>query len=117
MQISGLPLVSSITPSSTQTQRVDITERVQKDIPRESPRSANDERSNSSLDELKARSREILQQRLESSARANSANTKHRAEDDKLSRNARRALDTFAQNMPSPEQQLGIELVGVDTYA
>ncbi|MFA7552963.1 MAG: hypothetical protein WCY88_01845 [Spongiibacteraceae bacterium] len=116
MQISGLPIVSSITPPSVQTQRTDITERVQKDVQRETTRS-NDERSNSSLDELKARSQEILQQRLESSARANAVNSKQRAEDDNLSRNTRRALDAFAQNTPSLEQQLGIELVGVDTYA
>ena len=30
---------------------------------------------------------------------------------------ARKALQAFAANTPSPEQQLGIELAGVDTFA
>lgn len=38
-------------------------------------------------------------------------------EEQPLSFTAQRALKAFAENTPSPGQQLGIELAGVDTYA
>lgn len=39
------------------------------------------------------------------------------AEGDNLSFTARTALKAFSDNAPSPEQRLGIELAGIDTFA
>ena len=111
MQISSLPI---ITQPPAQTQRPDIAERVQKDVQR-NPTQNNDEAS--SLEELRARSEEILQQRIESSSANSGVNARQRAQEDGLPLNTQRALQTFAENSPSPEQQLGIELAGVDTFA
>ncbi len=111
MQISSLPII--IQPSA-QTQRPDIAERVQKDVQRD-PTQNNDDTS--SLEELRARSEELLQQRVESSSASASIQARQQAERDDLPLNTQRALQTFAENSPSPEQQLGIELVGVDTFA
>ena len=111
MQISSLPIV---TQAPAQTQRPDITERVQKDVQRD-PTQNNDD--SSSLEELRARSEEILQQRIEASEANRGINSRQRAEQDELPLSTQRALQTFAENSPSPEQQLGIELVGVDTFA
>jgi hypothetical protein len=36
---------------------------------------------------------------------------------DDLSLNARKALQTFSDNTPSAQQQLGVELAGINTYA
>ena len=114
MQISGF---STITQAPSQTQRPDIVERVKKDVQRENTRSNDDERSNGSLEELQARSAEILQQRIESSEANSAVNDRRRVQEEDLPLSTRRALQTFAENSPSPEQQLGIELVGVDTFA
>ena len=38
-------------------------------------------------------------------------------DDDSLSRNAQRALQAFADSAPSVEERLGVEIVGVDTFA
>ncbi|ARN75367.1 hypothetical protein [Oceanicoccus sagamiensis] len=110
MQISSLPIISQ---PPAQTQRPDITERVQKDVQRDPTR--NDD--NDSLEELRARSEEILQQRIESSGASSGVQARQQAQEDGLPLNTQRALQTFAENSPSPEQQLGIELVGVDTFA
>lgn len=39
------------------------------------------------------------------------------AKNDDISLNARRALQTFIENSPSAQQQLGVELAGINTYA
>ncbi|WP_101759317.1 hypothetical protein [Oceanicoccus sp. KOV_DT_Chl] len=121
MQISSLPIVT-LPPS--QTQRSDISTRVVKDVQRETTRNADDDRNNSSLDELRARSDELLQQRVDSASagsglnnsNSNQANRQPLSRDD-LPLNTRKALQTFAENTPTPEQRLGVELVGIDTFA
>ncbi len=115
MQITGLPIVTQPAP---QTQRPDIAERVQKSVQRETDRSADDDsRSNSTLEEQRARREDILQQRVEASNQGSNINAKRLVEDDNLPLNTRRALQAFAENTPTPEQRLGIDLVGVDTFA
>ncbi len=64
-------------------------------------------------DGSQARSR----QRLVSAEEAARLDTRPQSENENLSFNARKALRTFADNTPTPEQRLGIELVGVDTFA
>jgi hypothetical protein len=113
VQVSGF---STIIQPPSQTQRPDVVERVQKDVQREKSRS-NDERNNGSLEQLNARSEAILQQRIESSEASKEVNDRRRELEEDLPLNTRRALQVFADNSPSPEQQLGIELVGVDTFA
>jgi hypothetical protein len=113
VQISSLPSFNLNSPQNT---RPDNAERVQKLVQREGPRGTDDQRSNSSLDELRARAEEILQQRVEASSAPSNINSRQRVDDDQLPFNVRQALQSFSDNTPSPEQQLGIELAGIDTY-
>ena len=117
MQISSLPIVLP----APQTQRPDISDRVVKDVQRETARDTDDKRSNSSLEELQARSAELQQPRVESSASTSSFNNDERfkrepSRSDDLPLSTQKALQTFANNGPTPEQQLGIELAGVDVF-
>ena len=109
MQISSLPI---ITQSSAQTQRRDITEQVQKDVQRDPSQNNHDI---GSLEELKARSEAVLQQRVESSS-ANSG-THQRAEERGLPLYVQRALQSFAENNSSSGHQPQIELMGIDIFA
>ena len=61
----------------------------------------------------------LPQQRVPTEARGSSPDLRHRPQFDQENLNftARKALQAFADNTPSPEQQLGIELAGIDTYA
>lgn len=115
MQISALP-VQSVQP--VQNQRQDIVERVQRDVQRGSNRSVNDEQSNTPLAELVESSDQLsLQSTIESLLDAARNNNSQQQNDNNLSFNSRQALQAFNENIPSPQQQLGIELVGVDTFA
>ena len=93
MQISSLPI---ITQPPAQTQRPDITERVQKDVQRDPARNNDD---NSSLEELRARSEELLQQRVESSNANSGVQARQRAQEDGLPLNTQRALQTFLKTV------------------
>ena len=112
MQISGLPNLPVV---PAQNQRVDATGR----LPRETSRSE-DERANPSeaaLQQLRSPDEENQQQRVDAGNRADETFFRRQAEDEDLPLSTRRALQTFAENTPSPEQQLGIELAGIDTFA
>lgn len=111
MQISSLPI---ITQSSAQTQRRDITEQVQKDVQRDPSQNNHDI---GSLEELKARSEAVLQQRVESSSANSGVKARQQAAVEGLPLNTQRALQTFVENSPSSGQPPEIELVGVDTFA
>ena len=116
MQISGYTVS---TPLISPNQRPDITERTQKDIRRETPEAepAKSSPQQASLDEASASYTEFVQQRVESPGASSNVNSQRSASDENLPLNTQRALKTFADNTPSAEQRLGIELVGVDTYA
>ena len=112
MQISGLPNFPVV---PAQSPRVDAANRV----PRESDNSE-DERprpTEVALERLGSSGENSQQQRVDSSNRANEAFFRRQNEDEDLPLSTRRALQTFAENTPSPEQQLGIELAGIDTFA
>lgn len=120
MQISSLPIVL---PPPSQTQRQDINDRVVKDVQRETTRNTGDDRGSSSLEELQARSEELLQQRVESVDTASNVNNSNSSNvnrqpsnNDDLPLTTQKALQSFADNSPSAEQQLGIELAGVDIF-
>ncbi|MEE8059848.1 MAG: hypothetical protein V3T17_18750 [Pseudomonadales bacterium] len=113
MQISGfstLPVVPS------QNQRPDIAERQQKDVQRETNRNEN-KSSASTVEQLQTDSEGIQQRNVESSNRSSEVISRRQAEDQDLPLSTRRALQIFAANTPTPEQQLGIELAGIDTFA
>lgn len=110
MQISSLPV---ITQSSAQTQRSDITEHRKKDVQRDPDQNNNDI---GSLEQLNARSEDVLQQRVESSNANSGIEARQRAKQE-LPLTAQRALQSFTENSLSSEQRLGIELAGVDTFA
>jgi len=114
LQISGFPL---ITPSAPQNRRADNVERGQSDVAIEVDREGNEDRQSRSLDENRVLAEDFLQQRVESSRATDSIQFRQQVEQSDLPLNTQKALQTFAENSPSPEQQLGIELVGVDTYA
>lgn len=57
------------------------------------------------------------QQRVVSSNRDEDTRFTARAEQEGLNFSTQRALQAFADNTPSPEQRLGIELAGIDTFA
>ncbi len=106
---------SSLPIPPSQNRRGDIAERPIRDVPRETNRSA-DQRPGSTFDKLNNRDR-LQSQRAESPDRASVVNARRQLEDESVSHSTRRALHTFAENTPSPEQQLGIELAGIDTFA
>lgn len=117
MQISGFPVFSPLIGPS---QRADASDRPQKEVRRETVEidSSSDKRNNnSSLDEIRSGYADILQQRVESSAASGKTSAQRSSNEDSLPLKTQRALQAFAENTPSPEQQLGIELVGVDTFA
>lgn len=111
MQITGLPITLS---SPAHSQRPDVTERLQKDIQRDTNRTE-DNRSQSSFGEASA-FRDGFQQQVESTERPAAVYLQRQPEQEGLSLNVRRALQAFADNSPSAEQQLGIELAGIDTF-
>lgn len=114
MQISGFPIAL---PTASQGLRVDVTERSQKDVSSQDLRNRDDEREDSSLDELRVRDEALQQQRLEANDRISRLNADRQQSAEQFPLNTQRALQAFANNSPTPEQQLGIELVGVDTFA
>ena len=114
MQISG-PFTS--TSSTALNQRADIADRLQRDVPRPPNRSSNDQRRNASLEELQARYDDLQRSQVESAPETFTVDQRPPLEQDGVSRNTQRAIQTFLDNTPSAEQQLGIELVGVDTFA
>ena len=114
MQISGLPITTTF---PAQTQRSDTVERVEREARRDESRNKNDraidELSNPKLsDETLRLQRVELANELEKISARSNLN-----EDIDLPLNTRQALKAFVENAPSAEQQLGIELVGVDTFA
>ena len=109
MQISGFSS-PSILPA--QHRRVDVVERQQRDVQREATRSE-DKR----LDTLRNQGDESAQPRVESANRNHEVNSRRQAEAQSLPLRTQQALQTFADNTPSPEQRLGIELAGIDTFA
>lgn len=114
MQISGLPIV--ISPAS-QAQRPDTLERAQKDISRDVQGNDERERSSRSFDDIQAASADVEFERVEPSTQTRNLNDRRQPVDEQFPLNIQRALQAFADNTPTPEQQLGIELVGVDTFA
>ena len=61
-------------------------------------------------------SEELLQKRLELS-RAIAASRSANEIDQRLPRSSQQAIRAFESNKPSVEQQLGVQLIGIDTYA
>ena len=57
------------------------------------------------------------QRRVGSSNPSTQLYSRRQAEADNLSYSARKALQAFADNTPTPGQKLGIELAGIDTFA
>ncbi len=114
MQISGFPLIA---PPAPQNRRTDVVERGQSDVEVEVNRDGDEDRRSRSLDEHRVLAEDFLQQRVESSRANDSIQFRRQAEQNDFPLNVQKALQTFVENSPSPEQQLGIELVGVDTYA
>lgn len=55
--------------------------------------------------------------RIEVSERTRETNFQRREEQQDLSFRSQLALQTFQDNRPSIEQQLGVEIVGIDTFA
>lgn len=122
MQISGsINLPATLLPQ--QGQRADIADRLQRDIRRDSdqdqqPRPA---RIESADDNPVTFARPIVSadetSRAENRAALNAQQEVDRLRQDSLPLSTRQALQTFAENTPSPEQRLGIELAGIDTFA
>lgn len=56
-------------------------------------------------------------QLVESGRRSSPVDFYRQADTQNLSLTAQKALKTFAENAPSPQQRLGIELAGIDTFA
>jgi len=54
---------------------------------------------------------------IDSGSRPDRTFSRQSAEGDQLSLNSRKALQTFNDNSPSAQQQLGVELAGINTYA
>lgn len=111
MQISGFPVVVP------QSQRGDITERIQKDVPRESARNKDVEDDDRSFEKLNSRDENILQQRIDAQDQVRRVNASRQQAAQQFPLSTQRALEAFNSNGPTAEQQLGIELVGVDIYA
>ncbi len=113
MQIGGLPITL---PQSLPTQRQDSVERVQRDDQRDQSRREGDReqvlipRENSLPADVNVRS-------INATSGSSEAGQRPRFDDQQLPLNVQRALNTFEQNTPSPEQRLGIELAGIDTFA
>jgi hypothetical protein len=114
LQISGFPLNA---PSAPQNRRTDIVDRGQSDVEVDVNREGDEDRQSRSLDGNRVLAEDFFQQRVESSRANDSIQFRQQAEQGDLPLNIQKALQTFTENSPSPEQQLGIELVGVDTYA
>lgn len=114
MQISTLPIAL---PTASQGLRVDVTERSQKDVSSQNPRDRDEDRQDNTLDDLRIRDEAIQQQRIEASDRISRLNADRQQSVEQFPLSTQRALQAFANNSPSPEQQLGIELAGVDTFA
>ncbi len=117
MQISGLPTV--VQPPAS-TQRPDIADRVQRDVQRNANSSANDsdeQQRSPSLEEIRQSGQDFIQQRVEAASQSSSTGSRRQLEDDNLPLRTQRALQAFADNTPSAQQRLGIELVGIDTFA
>jgi hypothetical protein len=113
LQISSLP----ITPIQRQSPRQDSADR--------ELRSSGDDELAADISqsgfsaETNANSEQLTQRPVESSTQSSEVFSRSFSDidTDGLSLNSRRALQTFSENTPSAQQQLGIELVGVDTYA
>jgi hypothetical protein len=114
VQISGFPVAL---PATSQGLRPDVAERSQKDVPSQDLRDRDEQRQGRSLDDLRVRDEAIQQQRIEASDRTSRLNADRQQSAEQFPLNIQRALQAFANNSPTPEQQLGIELVGVDTFA
>lgn len=114
MQISGFPLIA---PSTSQNRRTDVVEPGQGDVDIDVNREGDEDRRSRSLEGNRVFAEDFLQQRVELSPANDSIQFRQQAEQGDLPLNIQKALQTFTENAPSPEQQLGIELVGVDTYA
>lgn len=112
MQISGLPVVPLQLP---QNQRQDIAARVQRDVQRETNRNE-DDNAQRSLEELRLQANSGQPRRAEASSEISGVLPRKQGEGRDLPLNTKRALKLFAENTPSPEQQLGIELAGIDTF-
>ncbi len=112
MQISGLPVIP---PQASQNRRADVVERDQRDV--DVNREEDETSRGQSLEARQFLAEDFFQQRVESSSTSDSIAYRQQAETSNLPLNTQKALQAFKQNAPSPEQQLGIELVGVDLYA
>lgn len=114
MQISSLPIVVPTTP---QSQRPDIAERVQKEVSRQADQPVEQADDGRSLEEQQASNNDVQQQRIEARNEITRINTRSSGDSESLPLNIQRALQAFNDNSPTPEQRLGIELIGVDTFA
>lgn len=124
MQISGSTnLPAALLPQ--QGQRPDIADRLQRDIRRDSDREEQQQprpaRIESPDDSPVTFARPIVSadetSRAENRAALNTEQNAQPLGQDRLPLSTRQALQTFAENTPSPEQRLGIELAGIDTFA
>ena len=114
MQISGLPI---LIPPASQAQRPDAVDRSQKDIPTDVSEIDERESNRRSFEDIQEARGDVIPQRVESSNQSSAINASRQQPDEQFPLNIQRALQAFADNTPTPEQQLGIELVGVDTFA
>lgn len=123
MQISGSTnLPAALLPQ--QGQRADIADRLQRDIRRDSDRDEQQSRPSrieSPDNNPVTFARPIVAadeiSRAESRASLSTEQNAQPLNQDRLPLSTRQALQTFAENTPSPEQRLGIELAGIDTFA
>lgn len=114
MQISGFPI---LIPPASQAQRPDAVERSQKDIPRDGVETDERESNSLSFEDIQDFREDVIPQRVESSSQSSTINASRQQSGEQFPLNIQKALQAFADNTPTPEQQLGIELVGVDTFA
>lgn len=111
MKISGFPVVIPL------SQRGDILERIQKDVPRENARNNDVDSDDRSFEKLNSHDENIQQQRIDAQDQVRRVNANRQQATEQFPLSTQRALEAFNSNGPVAEQQLGIELVGVDIFA
>jgi len=119
VQVAGSPIVSLPAPLE---RRVDVVEQAQRSRTREDSRGQADEAAIAAF-EREQGTREEIPRTVPASSEAQAllrrafqerTENLNRPQGEKITQTARRALQTFAENTPSPEQRLGIELVRID---
>lgn len=113
MRISGSPAISTQTPGQL---RPDVAERLQRNPTRAETREQSDEQAIRSIELPDNRQDAVARPvaGISETSAVNTSNRKQQLDNEQLSLNARKALQTFSENTPSPEQQLGIELARID---